>query len=159
MSLTSPFLTEKLAAISSPFAEWISNLDTKHILDDHHGLSDLFKWDSKRGKHFQNLAQMILCIENLPNRTQPTSQKLATWLRREDPPVQSLKDEIEQVLNTYWRLASDKKLKAPFENHAKYVSPIEFVFIGEPKCLSFSVKIDLTVRTRCPYRRLAKLFH
>ena len=124
-------IIEKLAAISSPFADWITSLDTKHIRDEHDGLAECINWDSRRGKHFQNLAQMILCIENLPQRTSPTTQKLSNWLRREDPPSQSLREQIERVLNKYWVIAKTKKLRAPFEDHSKLVSPIEFVFIGK----------------------------
>lgn len=74
---------------------------------------------------------MILCIENLPERTQPTSQKLASWLRRADAPTQTLREQLEKVLNTYFAIAADQELKAPLDDYAKFVSPIEFVFIGE----------------------------
>ncbi|KAI5123694.1 hypothetical protein M0805_001722 [Coniferiporia weirii] len=120
---------EKLAAISTPYADWITELDIKHIRADD-GLGTVIPWDSRRGKHFQNVAQIVYCIEKLPARTEPSTAKLATWLQRVDPPGQQFKQEIESVLNAYWVIASTNSLKKPFSAMKQVVAPVEFVFIG-----------------------------
>ncbi|KAH8119271.1 hypothetical protein DFH11DRAFT_1686192 [Phellopilus nigrolimitatus] len=121
---------EKLAAISSPYADWITELDVKHIRDADDGLGTRILWDSRRGKHFQCLAQMIYCCERLPLRSDPSSAKLTSWLHRLDAPGQQFKQEIENVLNSYWIIASSEDLRAPFTVVKQMVAPVEFVFIG-----------------------------
>lgn len=121
---------EKLAAISSPYADWISELDYRHIRGIDDGLGEKLRWDSNRGKHFQGIAQIAFCIENLPDRSEPTSVKLNAWLNRVDPPSQKFKEEIEDVLKRYWEIATNEKLRHGLTDKKTKVSPVEFAFIG-----------------------------
>lgn len=127
--------SEKLAAISSPYANWITELDYKHVRDDAQGLVTLIKFNYKRGAHFQCLAQMVYCIEKLPGRSEPTTTRVQSWLKRVDAPGPQLQREIEAVLGTYWFIANDENLKRPFDVKNK-VAPVEFVFIGKRSMFS-----------------------
>ncbi|KAL5507364.1 hypothetical protein ACEPAH_6820 [Sanghuangporus vaninii] len=127
MALTA---AEKLAAISSPYADWISELDIRHVRGVDDGLNIVLKWDASRGKHFQCIAQLVYCVENLPKRSMPTSVTLAGWLQRPNEPKESLKQEIEQVLKKYWIIASTDHLKQGFTVVRQMVAPVEFIFIG-----------------------------
>ncbi|KAL5476481.1 hypothetical protein ACEPAI_3338 [Sanghuangporus weigelae] len=127
MALTA---AEKLAAISSPYAEWISELDIRHVRGVDDGLNIVLKWDASRGKHFQCIAQLVYCIENLPKRSMPTSSTLPGWLQKPNEPKESLKQEIEQVLKKYWMIASTDHLKQAFTVVKQMVAPVEFIFIG-----------------------------
>lgn len=121
--------SEKLAAISTPYADWITDLDAKHIQSED-GLAFAIPWDSRRGKHFQCLAQIIFAIERLPARSDISTAKIGAWLQRQDPPGQQFKQKIEDVLYNYWRIATTVGLSKPFKSISQVVSPVEFVFIG-----------------------------
>ncbi|TDL26229.1 hypothetical protein BD410DRAFT_895640 [Rickenella mellea] len=120
---------EKLKAVPSIWADWIIELDTKHISNDD-GLATLIQWDTKRARNFQCLAQLIYCYDKLPTRTEPTVAKLEQWFVRADGPSQELKAAIEKVLVAYWTIASANRLNAAFKQVKKRVAPVEFVYIG-----------------------------
>ena len=123
-------MSEKLAAISTPYSEWLRELEVKHNTDDRDGLSRHIQWSTARAKPFECLAQMVHCFERLPNRTIPTSVKLHQWLSRADPPADQLKKDVDEILNNFWVLASSPKLNAAFQKIHAPVAPVEFVFIG-----------------------------
>lgn len=122
--------TEKLAAISSPYADWITELELRHVrsLDD--GLNAVLRWDPNRGKGFQGIAQLVYCIENLPNRSDPTAAKIGAWLQRTSEPKHAFKQQIEEVLTKYWIIATTDNLKQAFTEFTQPVAPVEFIFIG-----------------------------
>ncbi|KXN89657.1 hypothetical protein AN958_05524 [Leucoagaricus sp. SymC.cos] len=126
MTLTA---AEKLQAISSPYAEWISELEHRHVTVEN-GLSHVLEWDTKRGRDYQNLAHFIFCCDKLPVEDLPTPQKLEVWLSREDPPTGSFKKDIEAVLTDFWNMATDKSLNDAFRLINKRIAPVEFVFIA-----------------------------
>lgn len=126
MTLTA---AEKLQAISSPYAEWISELEHRHVSVEN-GLSHVLEWDTKRGRDYQNLAHFIFCCDRLPTEDLPTAHKLEVWLSREDAPTESFKADIERVLTDFWNLATDRKLNEGFRLITKRIAPVEFVFIG-----------------------------
>ncbi|PAV18822.1 hypothetical protein PNOK_0566500 [Pyrrhoderma noxium] len=121
---------EKLAAISSPYADWITELDHRHVRGIDDGLNMVLRWDASRGKHFMCIAQIAYCCENLPGRSDPISSKLSTWLNREDAPGHQLKEEINDLLARYWHLASTEEFKHGFAKIKQIVAPVEFVFVG-----------------------------
>ena len=133
---------EKIAAISSPYADWITELVVRYVRGVDDGLNVVLKWDETRGKDFQCIAQMVLCIENLPARTDPKTPKVAMWLHRVDPPSRQFKQQIVSVLQKYWYIASDPELNRAFKSIDAKVAPVEFVFVG-----MFSFLIHCT---RCP---------
>ncbi|KAK2466267.1 hypothetical protein APHAL10511_001909 [Amanita phalloides] len=126
MSLTA---AEKLQAISSPWANWISELEMRHVSVDG-GLSSRFEWDTKRGRDFQNIAHFVYCCDGLPNEYLPTTQKLEKWLARVDPPGEQFKNEIDDTLRELWMIAKEKQHNKGFTAIGKRLAPVEFVFIG-----------------------------
>ncbi|KAH7888574.1 hypothetical protein F5I97DRAFT_1803315 [Phlebopus sp. FC_14] len=126
MSLTA---AEKLQAISSPWAEWISDLETRHV-NCEGGLGQVLEWDTKRGRDFQCIAQLVYCCDSLPDHALPTAQKLEKWLLRLDKPNQTFQTQISNVLTEFWHVATSHELNAAFTQVDKRVAPVEFVFIG-----------------------------
>ncbi|KAF8621566.1 hypothetical protein AX15_007593 [Amanita polypyramis BW_CC] len=126
MSLTA---AEKLQAISSPWADWISHLEARHVSVDG-GLSSQFEWDTKRGRDFQNIAHFVYCCDGLPNEYLPTTQKLEKWLARVDPPGDQFQKEIDDTLRELWMIAKERQLNKGFTAIGKRLAPVEFVFIG-----------------------------
>ncbi|KAF8351390.1 hypothetical protein F5887DRAFT_1194897, partial [Amanita rubescens] len=126
MTLTA---AEKLQAISSPWASWISGLEARHVTVDG-GLSSQFEWDTKRGRDFQNIAHFVYCCDGLPNENLPTAQKLEVWLSRVDPPGDQLKKEIDETLREMWMIAKERSLNKGFTTIGKRLAPVEFVFVG-----------------------------
>jgi len=64
---------EKLQAISSPWANYITHLEKTHLTIDG-GLVDHIAFDDTRGRAFQNTAQLVYCCAGLP------AAKLEKWL-------------------------------------------------------------------------------
>ncbi|KAJ7682713.1 hypothetical protein DFH06DRAFT_1314897 [Mycena polygramma] len=126
MSLTT---AEKLAAIDSPWAEWISTLESKHISVEG-GLSEVLNWDTSRGREFQNVAHFVYCCDSYPDENVPTAPKMEKWLSRVDPPNEQFKSNIDQALDEFGRIASDPTLSMGFTRVNKRIAPVEFVFIG-----------------------------
>ncbi|KAF8663365.1 hypothetical protein AX16_000941 [Volvariella volvacea WC 439] len=126
MTLTA---AEKLQAISSPWAEWIGELESRHVAVEG-GLSHVLEWDTKRGRDFQNLAHLVYCCDGVENECLPTAQKVDQWLSRVDPPGAQFKADIELVLRQFWNIASDRNLNYAFKRIDKRIAPVEFVFIG-----------------------------
>ncbi|PPR07034.1 hypothetical protein CVT26_005235 [Gymnopilus dilepis] len=120
---------EKLQAISSPWAEWIRQLESKHITADG-GLAEQLTWDIKRGRDFQNLAHMIYCCDGLPDHTLPTAQKMEKWMNREDSPPRQFQDDMDDVLRCLWLLATEAKYNQGFKKISQRIAPVEFIFIG-----------------------------
>ncbi|KAJ7904596.1 hypothetical protein B0H14DRAFT_2327946, partial [Mycena olivaceomarginata] len=130
MALTT---AEKLAAVDSPFAQWISTLESQHICTSsiEGGLSQKLTWDTKRGREFQNVAHFVYCCDGYPaSENTPTTQKMEKWLSRADPPGQQFKQQIEEALSEFGLIAADKDLKAIAFPGQQRIAPIEFVFIG-----------------------------
>jgi hypothetical protein len=122
---------ERLQAISSPWATLIGELETQYISAED-GLANVLQWDTKRGRDFQCIAQLIYCCDNLPEQTGPPSmQKLSKWLLRDDQPSEKLKKKIRDVLVAFRHIASRSELNSAFSKVQARVAPVEFVFIGE----------------------------
>ncbi|KAF8076476.1 hypothetical protein FPV67DRAFT_419036 [Lyophyllum atratum] len=121
---------EKLQAISSPWAEWISALDSKHVAVDG-GLSAVLEWDTKRGRDFQNIAYFVCCCDGLPDtETIPTAQKMEKWLSRVDSPPERFKSDVEEVLKDFWNIASNSRLNSALKSIGSRLAPAEFIYIG-----------------------------
>ncbi|KAF8493941.1 hypothetical protein F5888DRAFT_699674 [Russula emetica] len=128
MSLTN---AEKLQAISSPWANYITLLEKTHLTIDG-GLIDKISFDDSRGRAFQNIAQLVYCCAGLPATQRiPTAAKLEKWLNSQDErPSAAFKYAMADVLGRLWELASSKELDAPFRQFKAKVAPVEFVYIG-----------------------------
>lgn len=120
---------EKLQAISSEWAAWISDMDTMRVSCDD-GIADKINVDIKRGRNFQSLAQMVYCCHGIPDQLIPTATKLEQWLSKADKPTPLFKKTINDVLTEFWHLANTRGLDRAFRKIDKRVAPIEFVFIG-----------------------------
>ncbi|KAH9944704.1 hypothetical protein B0H21DRAFT_449076 [Amylocystis lapponica] len=120
---------EKLQAISSPWAEWISGLEARFISSDD-GLTSTINVDMKRGRDFQCLAQLIYCCDGFPEHVVPTAQKMEQFVSRTEPPSNAFKAAVQSVLTEFWHLADTKGLNDAFVRVTQRVAPIEFVFIG-----------------------------
>ncbi|KAI0291383.1 hypothetical protein B0F90DRAFT_1777103 [Multifurca ochricompacta] len=118
---------EKLQAISSPWANYITHLEKTHVTIDG-GLVDMIAFDDTRGRAFQNVAQLVYCCSGLPaDQRVPTALKLDKWLTTSPGEFAS---GHGIVLSRMWELATNRELDAPFRRHKAKVSPVEFVFIG-----------------------------
>jgi hypothetical protein len=128
MSLTN---AEKLQAISSPWANYITLLEKTHLTIDG-GLIDKISFDDSRGRAFQNTAQLVYCCAGLPAAQRiPTAAKLEKWLTSQDErPSAAFKYAMADVLSRLWELACSEQLDAPFRLFKPKVSPVEFVYIG-----------------------------
>ncbi|OCH89000.1 hypothetical protein OBBRIDRAFT_836129 [Obba rivulosa] len=120
---------EKLQAIASPWAEWISDLDARYV-NSENGLTEIIDVDMKRGRDFQCLAQMVYCCDSYPEHVMPTPQKMEGWLLRSDPPSEVFQKAIQDVLAEFWHIAHTPQLNDAFTQIGKRVAPIEVVFIG-----------------------------
>lgn len=120
---------EKLQAIASPWAEWISMLDLQFVNNDN-GITNGMNVDMKRGRNFQSLAQMVYCCDGIPEQLIPSAQKMEAWVSREELPDEGFKKAISDVLSEYWHLAHTESLDHAFTKIKQRVAPIEFVFIG-----------------------------
>ncbi|KAH9015628.1 hypothetical protein EDB85DRAFT_1875653 [Lactarius pseudohatsudake] len=128
MSLTT---AEKLQAISSPWANYITHLEKTHVTIDG-GLVDVITFDDTRGRAFQNVAQLVYCCAGLPAAQRiPSAAKLEKWLTAPDErPSAAFRDAMGAVLDRLWELARSSEHDAPFRSFKAKVSPVEFVFIG-----------------------------
>jgi len=120
---------EKLQAISSPRAEWVSLLYHKHI-DDDNALKKYIDVDIKRGRGFQSVAQLIYCCDGIPQQLSPITKNLDEWLRNGDAPNEKFKSLIDDVLTAFKYMASDDKYNMAFKQIPSRVAPLEFIFIG-----------------------------
>lgn len=122
---------EKLQAISSPWANYITHLEKTHLTIDG-GLVDQIAFDDTRGRAFLNTAQLVYCCAGLPAAQRiPSAAKLEKWLMALDErPSAAFKDAMAAVLDRLWELARSAELDAPFRKFKPKVSPVEFVFIG-----------------------------
>ena len=118
-----------MQAIASPWADWISDLELRHVNCDG-GLAEVLEWDTRRGRDFQCIAQMVYCCDLLPDHALPSAQKLEKWMSRVDKPNQVFKNNIGDALNEFGYLAMTAGLNMGFEQVDKRVAPVEFVFIG-----------------------------
>lgn len=148
-------MTEKLQAIASPWADWISLMDTRFVSSDN-GLTTIIDVDMKRGRDFQSLAQLVYCCDNYPEHSIPTAPKMEQWVARAEHPPHAFKTAINDVLTSFWHIASDRSLNAAFTKIQKRVAPIEFVFIG-----MFSADFRCIERSQCTRstRRCGPLRH
>lgn len=94
------------------------------------GLAEVLEWDTRRGRDFQCIAQMVYCCDLFPEHALPTAAKLEKWLSRVDKPNQVFKNSIGDVLNEFGYIAMTPGLSTAFEQVDKRVAPVEFVFIG-----------------------------
>ncbi|THH18787.1 hypothetical protein EW146_g2255 [Bondarzewia mesenterica] len=120
---------EKLQAISSPWAAWINGLESRYVSSED-GLTDVIKFDTKRGRNFQNLAHLIYCCDGLPDQFVPTQTKIEKWMYRNDQPPQEFQEAINEVLSKLWHLASQKLTNQAFQKITAQVAPVEFVYFG-----------------------------
>ncbi|OBZ67046.1 hypothetical protein A0H81_12868 [Grifola frondosa] len=120
---------EKLQAIASPWAEFISDLDARFVCSDD-GLTTVIDVDMKRGRNFQSLAQLVYCCDGYPEQLVPTPQKMEQWILNMNPPIQTFKTAIYDILTAFWHIAATPELNVGFTKIQKRVAPIEFVFIG-----------------------------
>jgi len=130
MSLTT---AEKLQAVSSPWANYITHLEKTHLTIDG-GLVDQITFDDTRGRAFQNTTQLVYCCAGLPaSQRIPTAAKLEKWLTNKDErPSAAFQDAMAGVLARLWELACIEELDAPFKRFKAKVAPVEFVYIGTP---------------------------
>ncbi|KAI0081309.1 hypothetical protein K474DRAFT_1656814 [Panus rudis PR-1116 ss-1] len=120
---------EKLQAISSPWATWISDIDMQHISSEG-SMTENINVDIKRGRNFQSIAQVVYCCYGIPDQLVPTASKLEVFLSQEDPPPKAFKDAITEVFANYWVLTSENAYNQAFTKMTQRLSPLEFVFIG-----------------------------
>ncbi|KAJ7068337.1 hypothetical protein C8F01DRAFT_1117794 [Mycena amicta] len=121
---------EKLAAISSARSDLISMLEAQYVSSENGaGLADLLDWDTKRGRQFQNVAQLVYCAALYPVEEVPTGPKLANWLNHDDVPGEQFTQAMKKVFDDYSRIAEEPHLKSVAFGKQR-IAPIEFVFIG-----------------------------
>ncbi len=128
---------EKLQAIASPWADWISVLDAQFVNNDD-GITNGMNVDMRRGRNFQSLAQMVYCCHGIPEQLIPSAQKMEVWVSNTEHPEEGFKRAISDVLTEYWHLAHTSGLDDAFAKIKQRVAPIEFVFIGTFEFAAFA---------------------
>lgn len=76
---------------------------------------------------------MVYCCDGVTDQPLPTAQKLERWLLRVDPPSNGFMGRVDEALNEFWVIATDKSSKhysKGFHQVDKRVAPVEFAFIG-----------------------------
>jgi hypothetical protein len=121
--------SEKLQAISSPWAEYVNELDMKYISISG-GLASHVAFDTKRGRTFQNLASMLYCCEEVDLQRTPSAMQLEKWLSEPTGPSRTFKYRAERMLSNLLEIACDTALNRGFTGFSAKVSPAELVFIG-----------------------------
>jgi len=120
---------EKLRAICSPLAAWITHLDERLVTCED-GLAERIDVDFTRGRNFQSIAELIYCCHGIPEQLVPSAPKLKAWLSHSVMPSPLFQQTISAVLAEFWHLADTKQMDMAFKKIKQRVAPIEFVFIG-----------------------------
>jgi hypothetical protein len=122
-------LAEKLQAIASPWAEYVHMLCKQYLFDDA-GLVANVKFNTKRGRHFQNFASILYCCEDVNRLRTPSAAQLGKWLERPGQPSKSFQSQVERMFSDLLKISGDMTLNKGFTIFSAKVSPVEFVFIG-----------------------------
>ncbi|KAK7470566.1 hypothetical protein VKT23_001990 [Stygiomarasmius scandens] len=122
-------IAEKLAAIASPVATWINELDDRQM-GAQNGLSDVIDIELKRGKNFQNMAQFVFCCHFVDEELFPSGRRFEDFLNQRQEMTMDMKKQLEKALQQFKKLASNPKLNSGFTKIKSRVAPVEFVFIG-----------------------------
>lgn len=120
---------EKLQAIASTRATWITTLSHMRLISDE-GLGQKINVDLKRGRDFQSLAQFIFCCESLPELQTPSAQKIEAWISQKTEPTAAFKKAIDDTLGAFWYMAGETAYNRGFVQFEQRVAPVEFMFIG-----------------------------
>lgn len=99
--------SEKLQAIASERAAWISDLDARY-LGAGDGITSFINIDVKRGRNFQLVAQLAYFCFCIPEQT-PSFSKLDVWLMDPEPLPTSFQKDVGDVLREFWHIASVPK--------------------------------------------------
>jgi hypothetical protein len=119
---------EKLQAVSSPWANFITALEGQFVADEN-TLGEHLTWDTNRGRDYQGVAYMVYCCDCYPTEECPTALKVMKWSEQlERLPNDQFQTMMRETMKTYLLLASDLQYKWAFSG--KKISPVEFTFIG-----------------------------
>lgn len=116
---------EKLQALSTPWAKFVTSLLQRYIYPQEDGLwKYLQDWDRSRGRDFQNLATIVYMIEIYPEkRTNIGAAKLHSWLLRVDPVEDHLKKKVYAVMAGMLEVAREHQESA-FQSVRNRISPL-----------------------------------
>ncbi|CDO77687.1 hypothetical protein BN946_scf184969.g38 [Trametes cinnabarina] len=120
---------EKLQAITSPWQEWVFELEARFIQRED-GLTRVINVDVGRGRDFQIIAQLVYCCDLYPEHAQPSAKNLEKWLQRTDKPDPQFQKTMKDVLTKFWHIANQPEYNHGFTRITKRVAPAEFVFTG-----------------------------
>lgn len=119
---------EKWQAFSGPWSDLVREITNEYYLCAD-GISDNMDLDHARGRDFQNLAQTIYCINQLPNQAHGTTMQIEKWFNKEDPPPAATRQRIRDIFKVFREIARHKQLKLPLKKPSR-VAPAEFIMIG-----------------------------
>ncbi|EJD07814.1 uncharacterized protein FOMMEDRAFT_130894 [Fomitiporia mediterranea MF3/22] len=114
----------KMVAISTPFADWIIELDNTHTDGDDNRLNVVLRWDTSQAKHFSYIVQLVYCCKKLPKQSDVTNQKITVWLYCDDTLKEELRQKIDWVLNKYQLITSSDNLNQAFTKVKQIVVPV-----------------------------------
>jgi hypothetical protein len=117
-----------MQAISGPWPDLVREVTNEYYLGVD-GISANMDLNHARARDFQNLAQLIYCVDQLPDQVQGTTMQVEKWLSREDGPSEDFRKRIHDVFKTFRDIARNKQLKAPLKTPSR-VAPAEFIMIG-----------------------------
>jgi hypothetical protein len=118
---------EKMQAVSGPWPDFVREITNEYYLCAD-GISENMDLNHARARDFQNLAQTIYCIDQLPNQVHGTTMQIDKWLTNEEPSP-SIRKKIHDVFRIYRDIARNKQLKIPLKKPSR-VAPAEFIMIG-----------------------------
>ncbi|KAJ3764390.1 hypothetical protein EV360DRAFT_31608 [Lentinula raphanica] len=122
--------SEKLGAISTPRSKFIRKLLDYYVTDTTLGS---IPWATTRGGDFRCFSHAVFCIEKWASDPEDVKDhgplsSMEKWLGGSHEMPADMKAQVEEVYDTFVKLATSSKYSAPFREYKK-VSPAEMVFI------------------------------
>ena len=117
-----------MQAISGPWPDLVREITNEYYLCAD-GISENMDLNHARARDFQNLAQTIYCIDQLPAQVHGTTMQIEKWLTREEQPSVDNRKRLHDVFEIFREIARNKQLKTPLKKPSR-VAPAEFIMIG-----------------------------
>lgn len=122
------YITEKMQAISGPWPDLVRQITNEYYLGVD-GISENMDLNHARSRDFQNIAQTLYCIDQLPDQVHGTTMQVEKWLTREEEPSEATRKRMHDVFRIFREIARNKQLRTTLKKPSR-VAPAEFIMIG-----------------------------
>lgn len=117
-----------MQAISGPWPDLVREITNEYYVGVD-GISENMDLNHARARDFQNIAQTMYCIDQLPDQVQGTTMQVEKWLTREEEPSESTRKRMHDVFRIFRDIVRDRQLRTPLKKPSR-VAPAEFIMIG-----------------------------